>query len=233
MARYRSPGVCGVYVFRRRRDGACLYIGSSVNVQVRHKAHLAHLRSGVHHSRGLQRFWDKYGSVGLDFEIIQTVIRAADLRACECQVIAELRPLFNSVRSDLASGPMRHSPETIEKMRRSHLGHKRPPGSGAKAAATRRSAFTDGVIRLTQEHIAKVAAANIGKVIPPSSREKMRAAKLGKPQTKEHTAKISAALKGRPTSSEHRRKLALGALRQWNVSPPSQLNFFGDEDGTR
>lgn len=50
------------------------------------------------------------------------------------------------------------------------------------------------------------------------AREKMRAAKLGKPQSAEHRAAISAGLTGMaraPFSEEHKRNLSEGAKRGW------------------
>jgi hypothetical protein len=39
------------------------YVGSSTKVKARISTHKRSLRNGVHHSRKLQRAWDKYGEV--------------------------------------------------------------------------------------------------------------------------------------------------------------------------
>ena len=52
--------IAGVYKIRNLIDGK-VDIGSSANVKARWYAHRYELRLGTHHSRYLQRAWDKYG----------------------------------------------------------------------------------------------------------------------------------------------------------------------------
>jgi LEM3-like protein/NUMOD3 motif-containing protein len=73
----------------------------------------------------------------------------------------------------------------------------------------------EGVINLSTESRAKIAAARLGRTASPETREKQRQAKLGKPRSVETRKKISAFQKGSshpwarlPRTAEHRRKLA-------------------------
>lgn len=211
----------------RSREGICLYVGSTLNVRRRWATHLQHLRGGRHHSRALQRFWNKHGSKALRFEVIYEA-EPGMLRAEEVRAISELRPLFNCLRSDMPQGPMRHAPESVDKMRASHAGRYHSPEAYKKSIATRRAAFPDGIIRLTPEHIANARAGfmKAGRKVSESSRELMRIAKAGKPLTPGHAAKIANALKGRMFTSAHREKLRHVALRRWHTSPPDQLTLL-------
>ena len=218
----RPVKTSGVYAIRSL-DGECLYVGSAINIRVRWIAHVRHLRGGFHHSRALQRYWNKHGPHSLVFEIISETDAH---RTEEARAIAELAPLFNCLRPDVPQGPMRHAPESINRMKASHAGRRLPPETYEKAIATRRAAFPDGIIRLTPEHIAKARAGRKSYDFSASTRALMRAAKIGKPLAPDHAAKISDSLKGRVFSVGHRKKLRGVALRRWHSSPPNQLSLL-------
>lgn len=64
-----------VYFYAIARTGTReAYIGSSISLKLRWKAHRVHLKSGKHHCRALQEAWDKYGAKA--FEL--TILGAAD-----------------------------------------------------------------------------------------------------------------------------------------------------------
>lgn len=48
-----------------------VYIGSSINLEIRLKNHKAKLRNNHHSNQYLQRSWDKYGENNFKFEIIE------------------------------------------------------------------------------------------------------------------------------------------------------------------
>lgn len=62
--------VCGIYAIRHVASGR-RYIGSSVNVRKRCRGHWKALQAGVHHSRYLQRAWNKYGEWAFVPELIE------------------------------------------------------------------------------------------------------------------------------------------------------------------
>lgn len=49
------------------------YVGSSVNIHSRWKAHVLALNKGAHHSKYLQRAWDKYGVDQFEFIVCEIV----------------------------------------------------------------------------------------------------------------------------------------------------------------
>ena len=52
---------------------AKIYVGSSLNISERWWEHRWDLRRGTHHSRYLQRAWDKYGEEAFVFSILEYV----------------------------------------------------------------------------------------------------------------------------------------------------------------
>lgn len=141
----------GCYVIRNIENNK-IYVGSSKDFAIRKGKHWEQLRGGVHHSRYLQRAWDKYGETKFVWEIIEysTVhydpMRRKDgttysndykemLVAREQYFMDLLKPAYNMnpiARSRLGT---RHSPETIAKLK---------------------------ALRLTDEHKAKISIGRTG-----------------------------------------------------------------------
>ena len=61
--------LCGIYCIRHIQSGMC-YVGSSVNIPARWRAHKSLLSKGCHHSIHLQRSWAKYGPDAFQFEVV-------------------------------------------------------------------------------------------------------------------------------------------------------------------
>jgi group I intron endonuclease len=59
------------------------YVGSSTKVKARISTHKRSLRNGVHHSRKLQRAWDKYGEENFVFEIFESDVEQSLLQERE------------------------------------------------------------------------------------------------------------------------------------------------------
>jgi len=60
----------GIYKIRNKLNGK-IYVGSSKELPSRWKHHVNSLKRGDHHSRHLQRAWNKYGEQWFEFEIIE------------------------------------------------------------------------------------------------------------------------------------------------------------------
>ena len=60
----------GVYIIINKKSGR-RYIGSSVNLRARFKAHLKSLGQGKHANRHLQRAWDHYGEDAFQFLMLE------------------------------------------------------------------------------------------------------------------------------------------------------------------
>ena len=83
----RTPSI---YQIRHIESGK-VYVGSSAIPGKRHGEHWKHLRLGTHHSRHLQRAWNKYGEDAFVFEIIEPVLFVEDLIIREQYWIDKLR----------------------------------------------------------------------------------------------------------------------------------------------
>ena len=61
---------CEVYKITNKINGK-FYIGSSINITDRELRHKSDLSCGTHHSKHLQRAYDKYGKENFKFEILE------------------------------------------------------------------------------------------------------------------------------------------------------------------
>ena len=62
--------ISGVYQIRNAINDK-IYIGSAVNIQKRWREHISALKKNKHHSRYLQRSWNKYGEKNFEFVILE------------------------------------------------------------------------------------------------------------------------------------------------------------------
>lgn len=62
----------GIYKITNKITGK-VYVGSSLNIGLRHQAHLARLRNGYHHNTELQKDFDRYGSDAFELEVIEEI----------------------------------------------------------------------------------------------------------------------------------------------------------------
>jgi group I intron endonuclease len=83
----RTPSI---YQIRHIESGK-VYVGSAVDPRRRKSDHFKCLRKGAHHSRHLQRAWNKYGEDAFVFEIIEPVLFVEDLIIREQYWIDTLR----------------------------------------------------------------------------------------------------------------------------------------------
>jgi group I intron endonuclease len=171
----------GVYAIENTADGK-LYVGSVVRgFERRWRQHRSGLRAVRHHSRYLQRAWNKHG---------ETTFRFAILEICPAELCVEreqwwidlLRPAYNM--SPTAGSPLgvKHTLATRTKVSAAMIGHRNSLGykHGAEARAA-------------------MSSAQRGRVVTPETRARISAAKKGRQGNKpsaETCAKLSAALMG-------------------------------------
>lgn len=178
-----------------RRDGPCvyqiecvvtgkIYVGSTKQGFVsRIKAHTKALIKGTHHSRHLQRAWDKYGPeafvaiplVWLPGDL--SLIRQVEKRAIEVFKSADPEFGYNICKDpEHSTAGTTLSEEHREKLRQAKLGKKRGPyGPRKKETKPRKSRG----VALSEEHKKKVSEGLTGKIYGPRSEEtkkKMRKA---------------------------------------------------------
>lgn len=77
-----SKKISGIYQIKNLVNGK-VYIGSSVDIKSRWRNHLSKLRNNKHHSRHLQRAWDKYGENSFEFSIVEYVSSEINLLEIE------------------------------------------------------------------------------------------------------------------------------------------------------
>jgi group I intron endonuclease len=151
---------CGIYKITNKQTGK-FYIGSSVNVEKRWRAHRWRLRSGIHANQHLLSAWEKYGEQSFTFSILQEVEEEM-LLDVEQQVIDESGCLNKKVgynKAPFAGSPMKgrkHSKETKEKIAKTSAGRKH-----------------------TEETKAKIRAGNKGKHVSEETRRRLSESKKG------------------------------------------------------
>lgn len=169
----------GVYTIRHIASGK-VYVGSSVDVSRRLKAHLSNLRNGKHRNSHLQRAWDKYGAKAFEFTFAEQTTRE-ELIATEQRWIDSLEaanPLrgFNACPVAASVGSLPKSEEHRRKIGAAHKGKKR-----SQAAKDRMSAAMTGKKRAATSpaHAAKLSAAKKGKPMSEAAKAKLSVAKTG------------------------------------------------------
>ena len=144
----------GIYKITLLKDGRS-YIGSSVGVERRWTDHKRDLKGNYHHSRHLQRAWNKYGADAFGFEILEK----CDVEGLDDDAIKELlfqreQFWFDSIRPEF-NGCL---------VARSRLGYKATPETRAKQSAARKGKVA---YFPTPETRAKISASHMGKPATP------------------------------------------------------------------
>lgn len=105
-----TAGVYEIYCTRNKKS----YVGSSIYLRKRLRAHVAMLRTGTHNNIHLQRVWGKY--VESDFEIrVLLRCRAEDVLFYEQRAMDSIKPAMNIVKVAGSTAGMKHSEATCRK----------------------------------------------------------------------------------------------------------------------
>lgn len=177
----------GIYEIRNVVNGK-RYVGSAVDFGNRWRQHAQSLNRGDHHSRALQRAWDRYSPRAFQFNKL-LVCAKEDLILYEQTLMDALDPEYNC------------APKAG-----SQLGFKHPPESRAKMSASRRKDFSPMKGKTHSDAVkAKISESRKGKGGGPRTPErlaKISAALKGRTVSPEMRARISATLKGHKQSAE-------------------------------
>jgi len=114
----------GIYKIQSKCKPYRIYIGSTYDIPKRWKAHLCALKRKGHHSTKLQRHYNKYGIVDLQFSILLTC-EIGDLLKTEQYFIDCYNPYFNECQVAGSVLGRKASLSTIEKMKQ-RRGNKNP-----------------------------------------------------------------------------------------------------------
>lgn len=156
-----------------------VYIGSAVNIKNRWQNHKAALRNSRHHSKKMQRAWDKYGEKAFVFSVLEIVPDKNNLIEREQYWLNK----YQSARCGYNCRPTAGS----------NLGHKDSDEVRAKKSLVHKG------VKKSKEHVAKVAAALRGKkgvrtgmVTSPETRLKQSIAATGRKMPAAARAKFDA-----------------------------------------
>lgn len=155
----------GIYQIRNQVNGN-RYIGSAVNIRKRWQEHVSGLRNRRHHSRYLQRAFDKYGESAFLFEVLERVEPEA-LVAREQHFLDVLAPEYN-----------------IASTAGSQLGCRRSLESRRKMSERKKGG------RLTEGHRRKIGEALLGHQVTNETRRKLSIANTGYRHTGESKQKM-------------------------------------------
>lgn len=139
------------------------YVGSAASIKSRWMQHKRLLRAGKHHSKPLQRAWDKYGEMNMMF-IKTDLCPITDLLAVEQSRIDSLKPAYNIALA--AGAPMRGrkaSDETRAKLSARMKKEKHPLWGKSHSEKSRsKMSLSRKAWGFSREAIEAAAAANKG-----------------------------------------------------------------------
>lgn len=168
----------GVYAICNKENGK-QYIGSSVTIEKRWQRHKTDLRGGIHHSRYLQRAWNKRGEESFDFVVIKHVAPDKILEA-EQEML------------DKNLGEYNVSPTAAN-----CLGVKHDPEVGRARGEKRRGRKMSEECRRNMSEARKGSGhPQFGKKQSPETIARRVASRIGKPLSEEQKRKISEAQRG-------------------------------------
>lgn len=102
------------------------YVGSAIDFYGRKRTHLSKLRRNIHHSKYLQRAWNKYGGESFEFLVLEKIDKKEDLIIKEQWWIDNTPCEYNVCKIAGSSLGTKRSKETIQKLREKNLGLKHP-----------------------------------------------------------------------------------------------------------
>lgn len=102
----------GIYEIKNKINNK-IYIGSSININYRIKRHFKDLEKGTHHSRFLQRSYDKYGSEAFSFRTVELAPKEK-LLSVEQSYLDKLKPSYNNSKVAGNTSGAKHSAKTIK-----------------------------------------------------------------------------------------------------------------------
>lgn len=187
----------GIYKIQSLIKPERCYVGSSINISKRWDVHIKSLRNDKHHSKKLQRHFNKYGESDLQFSIL-IGCEKTELIKIEQYFIDSHNSYFNECKIAGSNLGIKLSNETKEKMSKAAMGHRNSLG------CKRSDEFKEMVRRTSTGRKHLIPKDQRYKYSHPCSEEKrakLRKVNLGKSMPLEVRKKISDSLKGRKTKS--------------------------------
>lgn len=225
-----------VYAIRHIASGK-VYVGSAINPRVRWSQHVVALRRGDHHSKYLQRTWDKYGKDAFVFEILEPVLFVEDLITREQYWIDVARASegkygFNvSPTAGSTLGTKRTDPAYLARLSKRIKDQFADPVYRAKHAKAQKARYADPVQRAkllaqANEYVtsldARAKASERTKIQFSDPEARAKAAARTKVQFSDPTARARAAERSRKQFSDlaARAQLSEQASREYILRDP-------------
>lgn len=93
----RKKPLVGIYLIRNKVNNH-VYVGKSVNLVRRRKAHWSELRNNKHYNAKLQAAWRKYGEQSFVFEIVVICESKEDLESLENAFLSEAEYSYYNIQ---------------------------------------------------------------------------------------------------------------------------------------
>ncbi|HBE43698.1 MAG TPA: hypothetical protein DDW27_21390 [Bacteroidales bacterium] len=187
--------ISGIYQIQSKRKPERIYIGSAVDIHKRWNLHLRDLRKNKHHSKKLQRHYDKYREADLYFSILLGCNKK-DLIKTEQYFLDSYRPYFNSSLIAGSNLGFKFSEKSKEKMRKPKSLEARRKMSEAKRGKPSlnkgkkypnwhqteeaKNKISNGLKGKPKSETHRLKMVEIRNNITEETRNKMRVARLGK-----------------------------------------------------
>ena len=183
----------GIYQIQSAFKPWRCYVGSAKNISKRWKEHLYRLRKGNHHSRHLQRHYNKYGESDLQFSVLERCT-VEMLLEIETKHISSTSPYFNGNRISATQEGFKHSDESRKKISLAKKGNKFWVGK-----------------KHTDESKAKMRVAKLGRKFSEETRRRLSLAKIGNTNASGNLGN-----KRGPMPAEIRKKVSDGVSRYFH-----------------
>lgn len=219
----------GIYSITNKITGK-RYIGSSKDIASRWRQHKYQLKEQKHHSKHLQRAYNKYKKMVFIFEILCEIIDINKLLKIE-QIFLDLYqsydPRFGYNNNRFADGHQL-SEFTKKRISDSHIGIKHtektktklslagkgraPPNKGKQASEETRVKLR--ARKYSNETRAKMRAAKLGKKLNDNTKEKLSIIHTGKLKSAEHCENIRKSRIGTHQTAETKAKISATKLQK-------------------
>ncbi len=196
------------------------YVGQAEDRDYRWADHRKRLRNYYHYNLHLQRAWCKHKEENFIFVVLEVLDTKEKLNEREAYWGNLLNPEYNIAPLGGTMRGYKHTEEAKENMSKAHLGKKQHSEEEKQRRRERMmgNTFNSGR-KQTPERIEARAKLHRGKPKSEDHKAKIAAGNKGKIVSAETRVKQSLAARNRmPVSEETRAKLREAAYRQWNGS---------------